>query len=326
MSRRDAALDALRVLGITAVVAGHVWDNQAIRELIYTWHVPLFFVLSGYLWKRGRSVRAEAASRWRTIGLPYVAWLVIIAIPFLIVNAQGGTDVLAQTVRIIAGGAYIGRPFSAFWFMTALLIACVVFRWLERFPPIMAWSTALFGLGLATFVPNLVAKVPLSGGVAVAAITFLLIGQAMRDLRHRIGRPVVVGFALLCLSAALIIAQVARPLDLKRSDFGTPILSPFVAAAICIGLILLSEAIFAKAEGWLPRTLTSLATVGTVVVLSHAVVLWILDTPKNGSWLDFLPALTIPWVAAWLLARTMASPVLVGAPRFVAINPMGRSV
>ena len=72
---RSAAIDSLRLLGIVAVVAGHVWSNELARDLLYTWHVPLFFVLSGYLWARDRSMALEVPNRWGTIGLPYTAWL-----------------------------------------------------------------------------------------------------------------------------------------------------------------------------------------------------------------------------------------------------------
>lgn len=315
MKTRSAAIDALRVIGITAVIAGHVWDSQAIRELIFTWHVPLFFILSGYLWKRGRSVRTEIENRWRSIGIPYAAWLVIIAVPFLAVKAQQGDDVFIHLAKIVAGGAYIGRPFSAFWFMTALLIACVALRCLERFPPVLTWCVALLGLWVASFLPGAVAKVPLSGGVAIAAITFLLIGRVMQDARHRITRPLLVGLSLLGLSAVLVITRIARPLDMKQSDFGTPVLSTAVAAAICVGLILISEAAFSNLQGRIPAGVISLAGVGTAVVLSHAIVLWVLGTPKNGTWFDFAITLTIPWVAAWFLARTGAAPALVGVPR-----------
>ena len=46
---RVTSLDLLRVLGIVAVVATHAfYMTPARRLLLFTWQVPLFFVLSGY--------------------------------------------------------------------------------------------------------------------------------------------------------------------------------------------------------------------------------------------------------------------------------------
>lgn len=315
VKQRSAALDALRVVGIIAIVAGHVWDNQFVRELLYTWHVPLFFVLSGYLWTRGRTVSVEASNRWRTIGLPYVAWLIIIAIPFLAVTALNSDNVLEQAIRVVLGGAYIGRPFSAFWFMTALIIACVLFRWLERFPRPVAWGVAAVGVLACTVAPSIVNKAPLAAGVAVAALAFIITGQLLRDYRDRIRHPVLLALALLIVSVVLISTGISRPLDMKQADLGTPGLSVLVAAAICTAFVLLFEGLFAGRSGAFPSVVIELAVVGTTVVLTHAVVLWVLATPPNGTWVDFALALVIPWGAALIFVRTPLARLLVGSPQ-----------
>jgi len=315
MKSRSAAIDALRVVGIVAVVAGHVWSNDLARELLFSWHVPLFFVLSGYLWTRGRTAADESRNRWRTIGVPYVAWLVIIAIPVLWLTAIQGAGFWQQVVRIVLGGAYIGRPFSAFWFMTALIIACVLFRWLERLPRPVAWLVAAAGIVACTFAPGVMSKAPLSAGVAIAALVFVLAGQWVRARRDRLRHPVLIAFGLLVVCAALIGTGVSRPLDMKQADLGTPVLSVLVAVAICTALILLAEAAFAQRAGTIPAVTVELAVVGTAVVLTHAVVLWVMRTPADGTWLDFVLAVTIPWVVALVIARTPLSRYLVGIPR-----------
>jgi acyltransferase len=74
-------IDALRIVAIAVVVVAHVWtDNYALRLASYTWHVPVFFFLSGYLVSPGRPLRRELAARWRTLGVPYIVWLVLITL------------------------------------------------------------------------------------------------------------------------------------------------------------------------------------------------------------------------------------------------------
>ncbi len=65
---RRRGLDLLRFIGIAAVVAGHVRGTSGAASLtvmvtIYSWHVPLFFVLSGYLFHTGRPLLIELRTR-----------------------------------------------------------------------------------------------------------------------------------------------------------------------------------------------------------------------------------------------------------------------
>ena len=71
MSRRLAGIDVLRVLGIIAVIVGHGWGQvDWVRAAIYSWHVPLFFVLTGYFWSSDRSMSDEARRRGDSLARP----------------------------------------------------------------------------------------------------------------------------------------------------------------------------------------------------------------------------------------------------------------
>ena len=53
-NNRDIAIDIAKIIGIALVVLGHVSGSGegpelvCIRNLVYQFHVPLFFFLSGY--------------------------------------------------------------------------------------------------------------------------------------------------------------------------------------------------------------------------------------------------------------------------------------
>ncbi len=308
---RSAAIDAVRVVGIVAVVAGHVWSNGTARELLYTWHVPVFFFLSGYLWAPGRTLGAEFRNRWRTLGRPYLAWLVVIGAVFLGWLALRGQLTPTMPLRLLMGGDYIGRPFSAFWFMSALFAACVIFRALDRWPWLVAGLGAC-GLVAAAAVPDLIAEIPLSVGISVPALIFMVAGFAFRRVRNRIARLVPLAFGALVLSAVVVALGWSAPLDMKRADFGTPGLSVLVSILICAGLLVLAEALIPMLGIAVGRTIVALATCGTMVILTHAAILWLLNAPADGSVIDFLLALLVPWLAAFVTARTPLAPVLIG--------------
>jgi hypothetical protein len=38
---RDDGIDLVRLIGIGAIVAGHVWSGEVVERVLYTWHLPL---------------------------------------------------------------------------------------------------------------------------------------------------------------------------------------------------------------------------------------------------------------------------------------------
>ncbi len=72
--KRIAWLDIAKGIGIILVVAGHIQENEYINFFIYSFHMPLFFILSGYLYKnKEKFIKAKAKS----ILIPYLSIAII---------------------------------------------------------------------------------------------------------------------------------------------------------------------------------------------------------------------------------------------------------
>lgn len=309
-SSRSVGIDVVRIVGLVAVVAGHVWTNTEVVRLLYPWHVPLFFFLTGWFWRADRPLSVELTSRWRTLLRPYIAWLGIVGVAWSTPLLGEGSVTVTELVRPLLGGQYIGRPFSAFWFVTALAGSAVLMRSLQGRPGWFRWTLALLAVATAVVAPGVVRLPPWSLGTAVATSVFLLAGTSARRWSSACRRPALVGALLLLLGASAVLLG-ARPLDLKQADFGTPIISVGTAAVICTGLVLLGGAL----DGLVPRraavVVSDLAAVGIGVVLLHALVLWLLP-PQLPHWAAFCLALGGSWSIALLVSRTPLAPWLLG--------------
>src|SRR5262245_28525061 len=99
-SGRSVGVDAVRIVGLVAVVAGHTLGG---RELFYPWHMPLFFFLSGYLWTSGRSLPAEVQRRTRSLVVPYLFWLGVIGVLAVARLLAAGRSPWAQLAAMIWG-------------------------------------------------------------------------------------------------------------------------------------------------------------------------------------------------------------------------------
>jgi len=149
-SSRDARIDVARGLGILLVVLGHndLFHHrfQDAYRAVYLFHVPLFFFLSGYVFKP-----ADGARFLRRTGLRLL-------LPFVAVSAGAGALYIAlrgwsvgDVIAGIAWGTGNTLPWDPLWFLPALFVTLGVANW----PPLRALSvlratligTALFALG-----------------------------------------------------------------------------------------------------------------------------------------------------------------------------------
>jgi acyltransferase len=322
---RSGAIDALRVLGIVAVVVGHVWSNESIDKALYTWHVPLFFFLTGYFWTPGRSVRTEAVKRWATLGRPYLFWLAGIMAVWIAGNYVRNQMTIEMVIHPLYGGMYASRPFSAFWFVTVLFFATIAYRAIEGIPRLVRWVIIGSGVMAGYFAGDLLAEFPLSIGSTWPCLFFLAAGAGFHVLERRLHAPLLIGVVVMAGCAAVIIVGWAKPLDIKRGDYGTPGLSVFVAVGICAALVLIAKCLFHPAPDPVNRVATELAAAGFVVVLFHAVPLMLFGTDTSGGAIDLVVSLVVPWVIGLLALRTRFSGWVTGVDRSRAV-PAARAV
>ena len=166
---RDATLDIMRGIGISAVVLGHT--GSGFNPFVYLFHVPLFFFSSGYFFKDAY-LEKPLAFLWRRIkGLyvPYVAcglvalalhnWLVTIHLYSPHANAPVGYlshpalwQAALQTVLFY----HTELILAPLWFLPVLLTVSALFflaRWLSIKMPgngqatLFLIVTALFAAG-----------------------------------------------------------------------------------------------------------------------------------------------------------------------------------
>ena len=73
MKKRDRSLDILRGIGIFLMVFDHVGWGSIIHTYIQSFHMPLFFIVSGYLWKN-EDLKSVVKKRIKTLIVPYVVF------------------------------------------------------------------------------------------------------------------------------------------------------------------------------------------------------------------------------------------------------------
>ena len=120
---RDESFDILKGILIILVIVGHTSLPGVLEHIIYWFHVPCFFMISGALQNWSTPVKTYLSKRFYSYVLPYFIWSILLFIIFL------PESPLKYLVRILYGGTLNSLCFSyPFWFINALFISSVICR------------------------------------------------------------------------------------------------------------------------------------------------------------------------------------------------------
>lgn len=307
-TRRDVSVDAVRLLGVVAIVAGHTWPTGWVGDAVFPWHVPLFFMLTGYLW-RPRPWRTELSVRLHSLLRPYLFWLVVMGAVMVVVGGvrDGFATALRDLLPALAwGGQALVQPFSAYWFVTCLFGSCLLYAAAVQIGPIMRWAAVAAAAVLTVVGAGELAALPLSVGTALPALVFIEAGRQLRRGERWFGGWAAGGAAALVVGLAAVGVGTGRlpRLDLKFGDFGTPGLGVVVASVVAVALLVLARRVCRPLGEGSGRAITALARAVVPVVLLHPLALEVPDGMDWSSVRYFAAGLLAPLGVALLAART----------------------
>lgn len=178
--RREIWVDNVKVIACILVVLGHFFQSMTTAGIIaendlYLWfirtvyyfHVPLFFICSGYLYQRNSEVNTIRA--WKenickkvvSLGVPYFVFSFATWLLKTVFSSSVNTEVGGLTDSLLL------HPISPYWYLYALFILFLVT------PTFRNRQMAAAGMTIAVAM-KMIAVIPSGGGYSVPAITYLL--------------------------------------------------------------------------------------------------------------------------------------------------------
>jgi len=297
-------------IGIILVVAGHFFPDGSPfywaegRAVVYAFHMPLFFLLSGYLYVQGKyPYRQLVLNKAKRLLYPFVT----VALTYFLIKYLAGLAAhLDHPVDLDSVYALIVDPVKSFvpllWFVHALFIIFVVYPLARRF------------LGSATLLVLLVvvnaafgSKFPVIGK-ALANVPYFALGVLLRE-RPRL-LAVAIGPSLKHLASAAAIFAAGCLLALPGTD-GFPtnyLVQAFLAVAGTVLVLDLSMALARRGDARVPRTLAALGYYSMTIYLFHT----LFESSVRVAFLRIAPhvAGAFPVVALSAIAVGIVVPVM----------------
>ncbi|WP_238814113.1 acyltransferase family protein [Herbaspirillum rubrisubalbicans] len=132
MKTRNIHLDMAKGLCLILMIAGHTKGiNQTLYHLIYSFHMPAFFIISGMTHGASKSdIGSQIWSKFKRLIIP--AWIfgLINGIPFLfrlIRGGMGSSEFLSRLIGTLTGAAQVSDTFNCtpLWFLYAMFLVYV---------------------------------------------------------------------------------------------------------------------------------------------------------------------------------------------------------
>lgn len=225
--KRENWIDWAKTIGIILVVLGHMHIDPLARDFIYAFHMPLFFIVSGYLFTPSldNSYKKHVLKDAKRLLIPYLFFgvlsvLIFTTAEFLMSLWRGipafDTLVLLKSLAGVLLGNGLSTDYTvvrngSLWFLPALFFTCILYRAISKCKEGTKILCCIVAVVLVMWFKRRDEFPSFSLGSALLALPLFYVGTLFRRARmigflkgHRLFD---IAFSLVCL---VILCLVVR--------------------------------------------------------------------------------------------------------------------
>ena len=281
----------MKGIGILAVIAGHTTTDTIAWKLIYSFHMPMFFILAGYFFKPNCNLKKKLNNDFHRLLIPYFVTIFIWGtLLFLYGNKSISTYEYLLKATFFASGYTHTSPFfatapriSVLWFLVALFWCRTIYNYIScktQHKFVIAGIIAI----IATITDRYIINLPLGLLTGMSAMMFYLIGDILHN--NLPDRNTSRWFIIICATCWIIHLFFSKiemciyyyriyPIDILGTTFGS-IAIYYISKGICHHAMRMGG--------------TFLATIGQIsltILCVHCLEKDLIDydiTPLNNNW------------------------------------------
>lgn len=234
LKERDESIDIAKGIGIYLVCLGHTTPNEVVLKWLYSFHMPLFFFLSGIFHSQSENYFVFFKKKVRALLVPYLFFAITLFMFFLLVSKKIGFSVGENlSVKENFIGIFIGTEIKdlsqvswggQLWFLLALFLVANFMYFVKK---ISLKSQILMNFLMILINIYLSKKIhfylPWCFLTVLMAFNFYWIGNYFKN--DILGRKNIPNLILLVLGIInLIISQLNGRVDMWGNNYGNLIL------------------------------------------------------------------------------------------------------
>lgn len=263
IKKRLSWIDVTRGIAILLIVFGHIIVHsehlKVLYKIIYSFHVMLFFMISGYLVNSTYKFKEFFQKKFFRIIIPYFIFGLLFLIPYMLMgkivqddlNVSSSYDIWTMIKGLIYGNGNDAalKQNSALWFLPALFTISIAYYWINKLkiykkhPYILL--LIIFIIGYASTYLKII--FPWGINTLLNIGIFYYIGMIMKkeNLLEKIEKykysNLIIG--ILCIVALILAIFVNRPVSYIEYIYGNYIIFTFVAIINSLVIIVIARKI-----------------------------------------------------------------------------------
>lgn len=328
-------VDVCKWLGISLVIFGHMKMPNEVLQWIYAFHMPLFFVLSGYTYRAQRIDKEFLMKKIKTIYVPFLL--------FALIFCRGEMSSWAYIAYGSRNALDMAGTYTVLWFLPCFFAAVLVFSSLMNIGNRSKHKVWILAAGVAVMLAGAKACEMLKGGLpmiakygyplnfdmALVGAVFMVAGYYFRQMIDWINTQrqwllivtVVALFAVTGFTAFMNLPESLNPacahVEMSVGAFGNWGL--FFANALMMSMALIGLSVLV--DKWIIRknlllfigqnSLTILCVHGTILLVASKVL------PKMGLVGVDDMSLMLQGIVSYVIVIAVSIPAILLIKRFV---------
>ncbi len=249
-NERYRDIDLAKGLGILFITLGHIkYTPPLISKILYSFHVPLFFVIAGYLFSQKtlkNTFKAFLIKKAKALLKPYLVLAVGIFLKSVFVGIiQSDYTSVFNCFKSLL----LQQRYTPLWFLSALFISNLFFYLickLSKRKLIIFLISLLLSAAFITYGVLIKKPLPWNIDAAFVALIFMAAGYCLKDFTFYLKRNkfLTALFGAFCLTVMLVMIYInyrlgAENFELFLSKYGIPPITFSAAILGSTGVILL---------------------------------------------------------------------------------------
>lgn len=246
-------IDIAKGIAMICIILGHL-GNANINRIVFTFHVPIFFFITGYVTNSKRDLNDFIKNKARTLIVPYMITSIVIIIIGTLKGVRWNNALVEfknwSYAALYGAGDTYTEPFwipgiGATWFLWATFWESIFLRISLKFDKYVRilFVTVLFVMG---YFSRRIFWFPLSIQAGACATMFMYMGYLWRDAKTKVNelpkevKNFSIFFALLTWISFM---RNFQSFWLVHCDIGRGMVDIFGCICACIIVILISKII-----------------------------------------------------------------------------------
>lgn len=119
---RNTYMDVAKAIALLSVIIGHIWNEPEVRRVLYAFHLPVFFMVSGYFFRYTPDWKGFLKKKAKGYLIPYVSCALVITV-YLSGCHGWNWWMFRGNLKLLL----FQQRYTTLWFLTALFLGNLIF-------------------------------------------------------------------------------------------------------------------------------------------------------------------------------------------------------